>query len=175
MGEHPLEKIVALIRAQPTITVRELARELGYSEERSVYYWLRKAGHKGLRTFKREVLGGRYGLPMTEPAGDAEHLADGVQEGPLEIAPRVLTVSTRVYEPWVRAGDELHVDPKAQPASGDLVLVDLPGEDDALRRCYLQPPSLLLTHPGDPRDWIDTGTTRARLKGVVIRLIRRRP
>jgi len=176
LGEHPLDKIVALIRARPTITVRELARELGYAEERSVYYWLHKAGYKGLRTLKREVLGGRDGRGEAKSCalGD-EPPADKVQEAPLEAAPWVITVSTRVYEPWVRAGDELHIDPTAEPASGDLVLVDLPGEGDALRRCYLQPPSLLLAHPGDPRDWIDTGTTHARLKGVVIRLIRRRP
>lgn len=175
MAEPILEKIISLIRAQPAITVRELAKELGYSEERSVYYWLRKAGHKGLKTFKREVLGGRDQLGGTSGEDEAMHAASGVHEGPPPYPPHVLTVATRAYEPWVRAGDELHVDPKAIPVNGDLVVVDLPGESDALRRCYPHPRQPLLTHPGDPREAVRIDDEGVTLKGVVVRLVRRRP
>lgn len=182
MAEPTLEKMVSLIRAQPAITVRELARQLGFAEERSVYYWLRKAGHRGLKTFKREVLWGRYPAEPPAPGGEevskskaADESAQDVREEAPLYAAHVLTVATRAYEPWVRAGDELHVDPRAMPASGDLVVVDLPGEPDALRRCYPHPVEILLTHPGNPRESIRLGGAGVTLKGVVVRLVRRRP
>ena len=174
VAEPTLEKIVSLIRAQPAITVRELARELGFSEERSVYYWLRKAGHRGLKTFKTEVLWERGRLDERDPPESDGSAAPGiVHEGARVYSPHVLTIATRAYEPWVRAGDELHVDPGAVPVNGDLVLVDLPGEADALRRCYSHAAELLFTHPSDPRHVHTAG--EVTLKGVVVRLIRRRP
>lgn len=175
MAEPTLEKMVSLIRAYPAITVRELAQQLGFSEERSVYYWLRKAGHRGLKTFKKEVLGGRQPADDLESSADKEARPQGVHEGAASYPPHVMTVATRAYEPWVRAGDELYVDPRAVPVNGDLVVVDLPGEPDALRRCYLQPVRILLTHPGDPRESIRIDEQAVNLKGVVVRLVRRRP
>lgn len=51
-----LDRIAHLIREDPAITVAEIARRLGYSEEKSVYYWLEKASIKGIKEFKRIVL-----------------------------------------------------------------------------------------------------------------------
>lgn len=179
MAEPTLEKMIALIRAQPAITVRELARQLGFAEERSVYYWLRKAGHRGLKTFKKEVLWQRQppepSVPAHKAADGAAPAAEDVREDAPAYPPQVLTVATRAYEPWVRAGDELHVDPRAVPGSGDLVVVDLPGEPDALRRCYPHPLETLLTHPGNPRESIRVDGTGVTFKGVVVQLVRRRP
>ena len=38
-----LKQMAKLILQNPSITVRELANTLGYSEEKSIYYWLEKA------------------------------------------------------------------------------------------------------------------------------------
>jgi len=55
-----IARIAGLIRDNPSITVREIANALGYSEEKSVYYWLEKARFRGIREFKRAVLTGRF-------------------------------------------------------------------------------------------------------------------
>lgn len=182
VADQVLERIIDLIRARPTITVKELANELGFAEERSVYYWLRKAGHRGLKTLKRDVLwsqrangnpAGPGHEPGDRPAGEAK--APGVREARQAYGPFSLVVSTRSYEPWIKAGDELHVDPKASPADGDLVVVDLPGEPDALRRAYPAPPGMRLVHPSDPREACCVDATPGTIRGVVVRLVRGRP
>ena len=182
MAEQVLERIIGLIRARPTITVKELAQELGFAEERSVYYWLHKAGHKGLKTLKRDVLWGREanassGAPRREEEEEAMG-ADKVEEVREEAqgyGPFSVIVSTRSYEPWIKAGDELHVDPGASPSDGDLVLIDLPGEPDALRRAYPEAAALRLIHPSDPREALRLEEAPGRIRGVVVRLVRGRP
>ncbi|CAB1129108.1 conserved protein of unknown function [Candidatus Hydrogenisulfobacillus filiaventi] len=61
----PLDRMADLILEDPVITVAELARRLGYAEDKTIYYWIAKANFSGLRSFKRAVLKGRY------PAGRA--------------------------------------------------------------------------------------------------------
>lgn len=51
-----LEKIARLIIENPSITVQEIAKQLGYSEERSIYYWLDKGNFRGIKPFKKAVL-----------------------------------------------------------------------------------------------------------------------
>ncbi|HHY37802.1 MAG TPA: S24 family peptidase [Clostridia bacterium] len=67
-----LERMAALVREDPAITVAEIARRLGYSEEKSVYYWLEKARIKGIREFKRMVLTDHPKTPLlqSEPPKD---------------------------------------------------------------------------------------------------------
>ena len=55
-----LDKMARLILDNPSITVQELARALGYAEEKSIYYWLQKAGFKGIKDFRDLVLRGDY-------------------------------------------------------------------------------------------------------------------
>ena len=50
-----IDKITQLVRENPAITVKEIAKALGYSEERSVYYWLEKAKYKGIKDFKQTI------------------------------------------------------------------------------------------------------------------------
>lgn len=54
-----LAQMANLVRANPSITVREIARELQFADNKSVYYWLDKYKFHGLRDFKRAVLSGR--------------------------------------------------------------------------------------------------------------------
>lgn len=55
-----LDKIVNLILQDPFLTASEIARRLGYAEEKTVYYWIEKAHYSGLVSFKRAVLSGQY-------------------------------------------------------------------------------------------------------------------
>lgn len=51
-----LAQIAALIRKNPSITVREIAAELKFADAKSVYYWFEKAKVSGINEFKRQVL-----------------------------------------------------------------------------------------------------------------------
>lgn len=55
-----LDKIVNLILQDPFLTATEIARRLGYAEEKTVYYWIDKAHYSGLVAFKRAVLSGQF-------------------------------------------------------------------------------------------------------------------
>jgi hypothetical protein len=55
-----LERIAFLIRENPSITVQEIATRLGYSEEKSIYYWLEKSKYYGIKEFKKAVLTGEF-------------------------------------------------------------------------------------------------------------------
>lgn len=52
-----LAHMAALIKQNPSITVREIAAELKFADSKSVYYWLEKGNIKGINEFKRMVLG----------------------------------------------------------------------------------------------------------------------
>jgi len=65
-----LQRMAQFIQENPSITVKELARKLGYSEEKSVYYWLEKAKFYGIKNFKRAVLTGQF--PITRTKGYQE-------------------------------------------------------------------------------------------------------
>lgn len=52
-----LAHIAALVREDPSITVREIAKEMSFADNKSVYYWLGKAKFRGIGEFKKTVLG----------------------------------------------------------------------------------------------------------------------
>ena len=52
-----LAHMAALIKQNPSITVRQIAAELQFADSKSVYYWLEKGNIKGINEFKRLVLG----------------------------------------------------------------------------------------------------------------------
>jgi hypothetical protein len=52
-----LAQMAALVRKNPSITVREIADKLQFADSKSVYYWLEKGNVKGIKDFKRMVLG----------------------------------------------------------------------------------------------------------------------
>lgn len=51
-----LAYMAALIRENPSITVREIANHLKFADNKSVYYWLSKANYQGIGDFKQAVL-----------------------------------------------------------------------------------------------------------------------
>ncbi len=64
-----LNQMAQLILEDPFITAKQLARQLGYAEEKSVYYWVDKTMFHGLNGFKRAVLSGQYRV-SSSPARD---------------------------------------------------------------------------------------------------------
>lgn len=65
-----IDKIAQLILEDPYITAKNIARKLGYAEEKTVYYWIDKEHYKGLTAFKRAVLQGQhqaFTVKATEP------------------------------------------------------------------------------------------------------------
>ncbi len=65
-----LSQMANLIRENPSITVREIARELQFADSKSVYYWLDKHNFHGINEFKRYVLADKSrftdGLAVTQ-------------------------------------------------------------------------------------------------------------
>lgn len=59
-----LSQIAALIRENPSITVREIADKLQFADNKSVYYWLSKSNVNGINEFKRLVLAGENPLAL---------------------------------------------------------------------------------------------------------------
>ena len=58
-----IDQMSRLVLADPNMTARQIAKHLGYAEEKSVYYWLGKSGYSGMRDFKKSVL--RRTLPVS--------------------------------------------------------------------------------------------------------------
>ena len=65
-----IERMASIVREDPSVTVRELARRMGFAEQKSIYYWLGKQRYRGLKDFKRAVLAQRYSAKL-EDAGKA--------------------------------------------------------------------------------------------------------
>ena len=60
-----LNSMAQIILEDPYITAKELARRLGYADEKAVYYWTLRSSYKGLTGFKRAVLSGQYRIQGT--------------------------------------------------------------------------------------------------------------
>jgi len=156
-----------MILTHPTVTARELARALGFSQERSVYYWLHKAGFAGLNEFRTAVLTGEYRIALRSGRGTMPFRARHVAELPLLAAERspagapidyvlttrtvspdafAVTAESDDYRPLVERNDVLLVDPEEEPSDGDLVLVRCGAEPPRLCRIYVGPRRLYV-HP----------------------------
>lgn len=161
-----LRRMSQLVREHPGVTVRELARALGYSQERSVYYWLNKADFQGIRQFRDAVLrgevDGRPGAPEATagyavPLYRLSQIPFGSDERPPTSrhvvvdsppSPELFAVEAEgsEYAPFIEPQDRLVIDPSGEPRDGDLVLVMLRGYGPAIRRIFGQHPTWLI-HP----------------------------
>ncbi|MBO8141885.1 MAG: hypothetical protein H0Z37_06895 [Firmicutes bacterium] len=151
----PVDRMAEIILRRPTVTAQQLARELGFAEERSVYYWLRKAGYNGLKAFRSAVLTGDY--PVAVPRDTGRPGARQVAEVPLlstawpdEPTLAGYVVTTRIvsraafavsvdsddYRPLVERDDILLIDPSGNLADGDLALVQPGSGPPVLCRVY---------------------------------------
>ena len=185
-----LQRMSQLVRERPAITVRELADALGYSQERSVYYWLNKADFRGIRQFRDAVLRGEWGgsagirsqvggyeLPLyrmsqlpfdrDQPPPSSRRLVVETPPAPEAFA---VEVEGSEYAPVIEPQDQLVIDPASEPRDGDLVLVLLKGSGPAIRRIFGQNPTWL-THPSRPRPF-EAYPSRPVILGRISRLVR---
>ena len=134
-----IDQIAKLIEADPNVTARQIAKALGYAEEKSVYYWLSKAGYNGIKDFKKALLKKalpspkRPDTPIARDAdsgsfsffSDREQKALGVDlqdhlDEHLGGDSYCVLLSEYDYEPLASLGDVLLIDPDAPSYQGDL-------------------------------------------------------
>ena len=155
MSAHPvIEQLAQLVRDEPSITVAELARKMGYAEQKSVYYWLEKAGFRSIRLFRDAVLTGRFPPDTQVPQWPArfrdsdETFSPGtlplmaittpgvvrkqgmtiqnVLSDTLSPAGYSIVLATDDYVPLLIKGDLLLIEPGSEPSNGALALVWIP-------------------------------------------------
>lgn len=156
-----VRKMARVILQNPSASGRELADALGYSEPKSIYYWLRKEGVRGVRDLRRRVLRGEiapaagiaapaageapvpYGHTASLPL--AVSLTDRGEPvfGDAALTAPTLTAAAFALHWQAEApiggrsdGLVLVVDPKSNVSDGDLILgVDVAG-NPRLWRAY---------------------------------------
>ncbi|MCL4493529.1 MAG: hypothetical protein M1294_01785 [Firmicutes bacterium] len=160
-----LNRMAYLILEDPFITAAELSHKLGYSEEKTIYYWLAKAHYQGLQAFKRAVVGGRFRVPAQAAQESTAHygrlpVVDGfAQDGKPIITKESLSGSLaanvlgrmawRYHGPMqgpVQSGDLLLLSPLQDNDPAKWVLVGSPKLPTVLLRvatdsdtCYIHP------------------------------------
>lgn len=164
-----IDEMSRLILADPNVTAKEIARHLGYAEEKSVYYWLQKSGFTGMRDFKKNVLTRVVSRPSIRPepalARDAagadislftdqdqntgatlqDHLAGNLGHGSYGVV-----VTRHDCRPLAGVGDILIVDPGAPSFQGDLMWASVRGKMRLVRQYGLPDQSLFYVDPGQP-------------------------
>ena len=147
-----IDQMSRLVLADPNVTARQIAKSLGYAEEKSVYYWLQKSGFSGMRDFKRSVL--KRTLPTSRRAeGFTREGSDTFL--PLFSGPQQKALGTDLQlhllgvvghesygvvlvedncEPLAFPGDILLVDPGAPAFQGDLQWASVRGRMRLVRQ-----------------------------------------
>ncbi|MEW6523445.1 MAG: hypothetical protein AB1445_07720 [Bacillota bacterium] len=173
-----LDKIAEIILAHPAASVARIAKELGYAEEKSVYYWLHKAGYRSAREFRAAVLTGRFPrrLPRpperlaerTSPSWDTLPVAEAVPPGRIHYTGTTLAMASAVlvspsgfalkletgeYAPVLLSGDFLVVDPAGAVDDAALVLAWLDGHSVCVCRYYAPRDTTVLLHPVSGLPW----------------------
>lgn len=158
-----------LVLSDPGITAREIAQTMGYAEQKSVYYWLRKAGFTGIKAFRKAVLSGTFPVRTRETSRPLAKDAPGSLEmhvhtdrekqvrgnledymaGSLGPGSFALPLSSGRYGPLAREGDLLIVDPEAPVKQGDLVVGSHGGQTCLARRYWLPDKAVLYVDATD--------------------------
>lgn len=165
-----IDDMVYLVMQNPNVTAKEIAAHLGYAEEKSVYYWLQKAGFRGLREFRVAVLrrtfpqpdhkgevptardSGEPRIPLY-PDGDFKAQASGLwehvhrQAGPASFG---VMLAKSEYPPLVARGDVIIVDPEAPCFQGDLMWVNVRGTMHLVRQYGKTADSSVFVDAGRP-------------------------
>ncbi len=197
-----LEQIAEVIRQDPSATAKDIARKLGYSEEKSIYYWLEKGQFKGLRDFRQAVLTGRFPAREYIVGKGKQAAREGEPGYTLQDVPMVTSFSTGgkpvvsgetvsahfsapreafgfllgapEYAPVLFSGDVLLIDPLGDPSGGDLVLVFWEGHPRIVRY-YPVDSRILLVHPVNPASASVAPAEGFKVIGRVSGVIRRFP
>jgi len=139
-----LDQIAALIKQDPTITVRQIANELKFADSKSVYYWLDKGNVGGIKEFKRQVLGHASSEPAPvcfEIEGVPHYVVDlplvswnprqknhgkewhFIHRHPQPRGLFAVRVETERYSPWFMPNDILIVSPCSSSPEGSWALL----------------------------------------------------
>lgn len=173
-----LDKIANLIKRNPSITVREIAAELKFSDNKSIYYWLNKHNFAGINEFKRQVLSEEQPhsqspsiriegvehylltLPLyawqseqKKPLGEWYHFHHHPQSRGLY----AIQVETDQFSPWFRQNDILVIAQGSSYAENNWVLVEIANElsiGKIINRQIVDPRTLA----NYPRDVVSIGT-----------------
>lgn len=114
-----LEIMADIVRERPAVTARELSAICGWSEPKSVYYWLRKGHYRGLNHFKETILAQvRQRLELHETMSE---YGSGVT-WPLPGVSFAYLWSSREAYPFVSPGDVLIGNPHPPFRDGELLL-----------------------------------------------------
>jgi SOS-response transcriptional repressor LexA len=176
-----INKMERLVLANPNISARELAKRLGFLEQKSVYYWLEKAGYKGLKDFRAKVL--TRSSPITHKLSDKPStkkdslrwiplfkdsgadtnmdLKDFIQQNLAEDGFCIL-VSGDYLLPWAGNNDVLLVDKVAQTRSGDLVIVEI-SRRIYLARCYRVGNNIVYVDANQPEKILNPDSVTGKL------------
>lgn len=160
-----IDQMAQLVLANPTITAKELAQKMGYAEQKSVYYWLEKAGYRGMKDFKKSVLSGCFQfakvpgeipavkdsikLPIPLYTGDRMRSLDCSEFLHSRLGPEsfAIQVSGEKSGHPGSPGDILIIDPEAPCDQGSIVLVSINGRPHQARVYYM---------PGKSPIYVDT-------------------
>lgn len=126
-----LNKIASLILEDPFLTATQIAKRLGYAEEKTIYYWIDKAHYPGLVAFKRAVIRGRYRIsgesgikahenPPPYGPGQVPIVSDFTADGTPVLSGEYVSVR-HLVEPVIFAW-QYHGSAIANIVSGDLLL-----------------------------------------------------
>lgn len=198
-GMDVLDEAAKLIRENPSLTVKELAKKLGYAEQKSVYYWLAKTRWKGIKAFKKAVLTGEFASRTRKAQVVKESRGSSVVELPVAVnfsddgfpifeqEPVLAVVSVGPsayglimnhdgYYPWVHKGDILVLDPDVPIKDGDTVAL-LSGDKKVLLGYAFRPEGHAIVEfvyldIKDPRKGISLKGSTMRRLGRVVQLIR---
>lgn len=164
-----IDQMSRLVLADPNVTARQIAKSLGYAEEKSVYYWLSKSGYSGMKDFKRSVLkrtlpaSRRADLPVArDNSEDILPLYSDVQQKALgvDLQGHLLEhLGSESYcvlltedgsEPLASLGDLLLVDPGAPSFQGDLQWASVRGRMRLVRQYGVSGDSLFYVDAAQP-------------------------
>jgi len=126
-----IERMTSIVREDPSVTVKELARRMGFAEQKSVYYWLGKQRYRGLKDFKRAILAQRYSARV-EDGGKPGLPGDEIPETQRQGASRLMAVP-------VASGLSLD----GQPVwSQDTIHIEMPGRvSSSVYAVRIEPPA----------------------------------
>lgn len=183
-----IDQMAQLVLADPTITAKELAQKMGYAEQKSVYYWLEKAGYRGMKEFKKSVLSGcfRFGtvqetpavkdsrkLPIPLYAGDKMKRVDCSEYLGSHLGPEAFAIQLSDESPGHPAdkGNILIIDPEACCNQGSIVLVSIKGRVHQARVYYLPDKSPIYVDSGDPSSLLSPDFVIGKVVFVIRRAI----
>jgi len=178
-----------LVLRNPNVTAKELAKSLGYAEQKSIYYWLAKGGYKGMKEFREEVLKGGFPLPPAkrepETARDAlrslpVYFQGGLRDGRTNLGEILraglgpesygFVITRHTAGTGSEPGDIAIVDPGAPQSQGDLVAVKAEGSLKLAKRYSVPGKATVYVDASNDKDLISPDYVAGKVVFILKRL-----